>query len=444
MIERIPPHNNEAETSVLGAAMLSKNALLDIMEVVRSQDFYSEIHREIFEVITLLYRASRPVDTVTVAEELKKRNSLDMVGGRAYVFSLASGVPTTANAGEYGKIVAEKANLRKLIEVSTEIIDLGYKEKIEAGKAIDIAEQKIFDIARSRQTKDVASITEVLNQNLNSIDKNREMKGKIMGVPSGFADYDRTFGGFQNSELIIIAARPSMGKTSLALNIAQQAALKSQARVLVFSLEMSKEQLGLRLLSMESRIESNRLKIGDLEPDEWENLNVAVDTITKGELFIDDTPGIFFSEIKNKCRRLKAEKGLDLIIIDYLQLMSFEGRAENRQQEITALSRYMKQLAREIDCPVIVLSQLSRAPEMRKPHIPILSDLRESGSIEQDADIVIFLYRDDYYNVEDSEKPGVCDLIIAKNRSGPTGKVELTWLSNYTKFVDKSSLGGDF
>jgi len=444
MIERIPPHNSEAEMSVLGAAMLSKDALLDIMEVVRSTDFYSEIHKEIFEVITLLYRGSRPVDTVTVAEELKKRNSLDMVGGRAYVFSLASGVPSTANAGEYGKIVAEKANLRKLIEVSTEMVDLGYKEKIQASEAIDIAEQKIFDIARSRQNKDVASIREVLDQNLNSIDENCKMKGKIMGIPSGFADYDRTFGGFQNSELIIVAARPSMGKTSLALNIAQQAALKSKAKVLIFSLEMSKEQLGLRLLSMESRIESNRLKVGDLEGTEWEQLSRAVDTITKGEMFIDDTPGILFSEIKNKCRRIKAEKGLDLILIDYLQLMSFEGRAENRQQEITALSRYMKQLAREIDCPVIVLSQLSRAPELRKPHIPILSDLRESGSIEQDADIVIFLYRDDYYNLEDSEKPGVCDLIIAKNRSGPTGKVELTWLSNYTKFVDKSNLGGEF
>lgn len=442
MIERIPPHNTEAEMSVLGAAMLSKNALLDIMEVVGSKDFYSEIHKEIFEVITLLYRASRPVDTVTVAEELKKRNSLDMVGGRAYVFSLASGVPTTANAGEYGKIVAEKASLRKLIEVSTEIIDLGYKEKTQASELIDSAEQKIFDVARSRQNKDVASIREVLDQNLNSIDENCKMKGQVMGIPSGFTDYDRTFGGFQNSELIIVAARPSMGKTSLALNIAQQAALKSKAKVLIFSLEMSKEQLGLRLLSMESRIESNRLKIGDLEGDEWEQLSRAVDTITKGEMFIDDTPGILFSEIKNKCRRLKAENGLDLILIDYLQLMSFEGRAENRQQEISSLSRNMKQLAREIDCPVIVLSQLSRAPELRKPHIPILSDLRESGSIEQDADIVIFLYRDDYYNVDDSEKPGVCDLIIAKNRSGPTGKVELTWLSNYTKFVDKSGLGG--
>lgn len=444
MIERIPPHNNEAEMSVLGAAMLSKDVLLDIMESVRSKDFYSEIHKEIFEAITLLYRSSRPIDTVTVAEELKKRNSLDMVGGRAYVFSLAAAVPTTANAGEYGKIVAEKANLRRLIEASNEIIELGYREKIDPSEAIDIAEQKIFEIAKSRQSKDVTPIRDVLDENLNTIDENFKNKGQIMGIPSGFTDYDKIFGGFQKSELIIVAARPSMGKTSLALNIAQHAALKSKAKVLIFSLEMSKEQLGLRLLSMESRIESNRLKIGDLEGNEWEQLSRAVDTITKGELFIDDSPGILFSEIKNKCRRLKAEKGLDLILIDYLQLMSFEGRAENRQQEISYLSRYMKQLAREIECPVIVLSQLSRAPELRKPHIPILSDLRESGSIEQDADIVIFLYRDDYYNVEDSDRPGVCDLIISKNRSGPTGKVELTWLGNYTKFVDKSGLGGDF
>lgn len=444
MIERIPPHNNEAEMSVLGAAMLSKDVLLDIMESVRSKDFYSEIHKEIFEAITLLYRSSRPIDTVTVAEELKKRNSLDMVGGRAYVFSLAAAVPTTANAGEYGKIVAEKANLRRLIEASNEIIELGYREKIDPSEAIDIAEQKIFEIAKSRQSKDVTPIRDVLDENLNTIDENFKNKGQTMGIPSGFTDYDKIFGGFQKSELIIVAARPSMGKTSLALNIAQHAALKSKAKVLIFSLEMSKEQLGLRLLSMESRIESNRLKIGDLEGNEWEQLSRAVDTITKGELFIDDSPGILFSEIKNKCRRLKAEKGLDLILIDYLQLMSFEGRAENRQQEISYLSRYMKQLAREIECPVIVLSQLSRAPELRKPHIPILSDLRESGSIEQDADIVIFLYRDDYYNVEDSDRPGVCDLIISKNRSGPTGKVELTWLGNYTKFVDKSGLGGDF
>jgi replicative DNA helicase len=444
MIQRIPPHNNEAEMSVLGAAMLSKDALFDIMEVVRAKDFYSEIHREIFDVITLLYRASKPVDTVTVSEELKKRNSLDMVGGRAYVFSLASGVPSTANAGEYAKIVAEKATLRQLILASSEILDMGYKEKIEAAEAIDIAEQKIFEIAQARQTKEVASIRDVLDQNLNMIDENSKLEGKVTGVSSGFSDYDKKFGGFQKSELIILAARPSMGKTAFALNVAQQASLKGGAKVLLFSLEMAKEQLGLRLLAMESRIDSQKLKMGELENSEWEQLSAAIDTLSKGQLYLDDTPGITVSEIKNKCRRLKAEKGLDLVFIDYLQLMTFEGRAESRQQEITALSRYLKQLAREIDCPVIVLSQLSRAPEQRSDHTPVLSDLRESGSIEQDADIVVFLYRDEYYTRENSTKPGVCDIIVAKNRSGPTGSIELTWLSNYTKFVDKSNIGGGF
>ncbi len=444
MVERIPPHNTEAEMSVLGAAMLSKDALFEIMEVVRANDFYSGMHQEIFHVITELYRSSRPVDTVTVVEELKKRNALEMVGGRGYVFSLASGVPSTANAREYGKIVAEKAGLRKLIEVSSEIIDLGYQEKVEAKNAIDIAEQKIFEITQSRQSKEIASIRDVLDENLNMIDENSKLEGQVTGVPSGFIDFDRKFGGFQKSDLIILAARPSMGKTAFALNVAQQAALKAGAKVLIFSLEMSKEQLGLRLLAMESRIESQKLKMGDLQGREWEQLSTAIDALSKGSIFIDDTPGITVSEIKNKCRRLKAEKGLDLILIDYLQLMSYEGRTESRQQEITALSRYLKQLAREVNCPVIVLSQLSRAPEQRADHIPVLSDLRESGSIEQDADIVIFLYRDEYYTRENTSKPGVCDVIVAKNRSGPTAAIELTWLSNYTKFVDKSNIGGEF
>jgi replicative DNA helicase len=290
----------------------------------------------------------------------------------------------------------------------------------------------------------VANIRDVLDQNLNMIDENSKLDGKVTGVPSGFSDYDKRFGGFQKSELIILAARPSMGKTAFALNVAQQAALKGGAKVLLFSLEMAKEQLGLRLLAMESRIDAQKLKMGELEGSEWEQLSAAIDTLSKGELYLDDTPGITVSEIKNKCRRLKAEKGLDLVFIDYLQLMTFEGRAESRQQEITALSRYLKQLAREIDCPVIVLSQLSRAPEQRSDHTPVLSDLRESGSIEQDADIVVFLFRDEYYTRENSAKPGVCEVIVAKNRSGPTGSIELTWLSHYTKFVDKSNIGGAF
>lgn len=442
MAERIPPHNNEAEVSVLGSAMLSKDALFDVMEEVRAGDFYNEIHKEIFEVITILYRQSKPVDTVTVADELKKRNSLDMVGGRAYIFSLASDVPSTANAGAYAKIVAEKASLRQLISASSEIIELGYREKIEASEAIDIAEQKVFEIAQARQTKEVASIRDVISKNLNMMDENSKLEGQIIGVPTGFIDYDKKFGGFKKSELIILAARPSMGKTAFALNVARNASVDAGAKVLLFSLEMSKEQIGMRLLSTVSKIESQRLLMGALEGSEWESLSTGIDSLSKAELYIDDTPGITVAEIKNKCRRQKAERGLDLVFIDYLQLMTFEGRADSRQQEITALSRYLKQLAREIDCPVIVLSQLSRAPEQRSDHVPILSDLRESGSIEQDADIVIFLYRDEYYTREESIKPGICDVIIAKNRSGPTAAIELAWLSRYTEFANKSNLGG--
>lgn len=444
MSERIPPQSMEAEKSVLGAAMLSKDALYSVMEVVRASDFYSKIHKEIYEAITTLYKQSKPVDAITVTEELKKRNTIDMVGGRAYVFSLSSDVPSTANAGEYGKIVAEKASLRGLITASSEIINLSFEEKIEASRAIDIAEQKIFSIAQSRQTKEVSSIRDVLDKNLSMIDENTKSGGKILGVPTGFLDYDREFGGFQKAELIILAARPSMGKTAFALNMAQQASLKAGSKVLFFSLEMTKEQIGLRLLSMEARIETQKLTIGNLEKSEWEQMSAAIDTLSRGEIYIDDTPGITVAEIKNKCRRLKAERGLDLVFIDYLQLMSFEGRSDGRQQEITALCRYLKQLAREIECPVIVLSQLSRAPEQRSDHRPSLSDLRESGSIEQDADIVIFLYRDDYYTKENSKNPGICEVNVAKNRTGPTNKIELTWVERYTKFADKSNLEGDF
>ena len=281
----------------------------------------------------------------------------------------------------------------------------------------------------------------MLLENINMIDKMSQMEGNLTGVTSGFIDLDAKTSGFQKSDLIIIAARPAMGKTAFALNIAQQAAIKGNAKVLVFSMEMSKEQLGQRLLSMESRIEMQKLKTGDLERKDWDQISIAMDNLSKANIFIDDTPGITVMEIKNKCRRLKAEKGLDMVIVDYLQLMSIEGKTDNRQQEITALSRYLKLLAREMDCPVLVLSQLSRAPEQRTDHRPVLSDLRESGAIEQDADIVIFLYRDEYYNPEDTEKPGVCEVIISKQRSGPTGSVDLTWLGKYTRFVDKSNLG---
>ena len=440
MMEKIPPHNEEAEKSILGASLLSKDALINIMDIVKPRDFYSEMHKEIFTAIRELYSRNEPVDTLTVSEELKKRNSLEMVGGRAYIASLASGVPSTANAGQYAKIVAEKAVLRKLITASTDIIEEAYKETMDADMVLDYAERGIFEIAQAKQSKDVAALKDVLIKNIEIIDEASRQEGNIIGVPTGFRDLDAKTSGLQRSDLVIVAARPAMGKTAFALHVAQQAAIKGRASVLIFSMEMSKEQLGQRLLSMESRVEMQKLKTGDLNRKDWDDINIALDILSEANIFIDDTPGISIMEIKNKCRRIKAEHGLDLIVLDYLQLMSYEGKTDSRQQEISALSRHLKLLAREMDCPVIVLSQLSRAPEQRTDHRPQLSDLRESGAIEQDADIVLFLYRDDYYEKENSEKPGVCEVIIAKQRSGPTGTVELMWLEKYTRFADKSNL----
>ena len=440
MMEKIPPHNEEAEKSILGASLLSKDALINIMDIVKPRDFYSEMHKEIFTAIRELYSRNEPVDTLTVSEELKKRNSLEMVGGRAYIASLASGVPSTANAGQYAKIVAEKAVLRKLITASTDIIEEAYKETMDADMVLDYAERGIFEIAQAKQSKDVAALKDVLIKNIEIIDEASRQEGNIIGVPTGFRDLDAKTSGLQRSDLVIVAARPAMGKTAFALNVAQQAAIKGRASVLIFSMEMSKEQLGQRLLSMDSRVEMQKLKTGDLNRKDWDDINIALDILSEANIFIDDTPGISIMEIKNKCRRIKAEHELDLIVLDYLQLMSYEGKTDSRQQEISALSRHLKLLAREMDCPVIVLSQLSRAPEQRTDHRPQLSDLRESGAIEQDADIVLFLYRDDYYEKENSEKPGVCEVIIAKQRSGPTGTVELMWLEKYTRFADKSNL----
>ena len=438
MIERIPPHNEEAERSVLGAAMLNKDVLFDILEEVKEDDFYNESHKEIFRAIWELYRKNSAVDMLTVCEELKSRRSLDMVGGRAYIATLTAEVPATANGREYAKIVAEKAVMRQMIRTSEDITEKGYEGKMETREILDYAESGIFKISQMRQKNDYTKIQDVLLENLRIIDAAAQNKDKITGIPTGFHDLDEKTSGLQRSDLIIVAARPGMGKTAFALNIAQQSAVKHGTSVIIFSLEMSKEQLGQRLLAMQARVEMQKLKQGDLDRKDWDRVSLGVDELNGSKIVIDDTPGISLMEMRNKCRRLKAEQGLDLIVVDYLQLMTFEGRKnDNRQQEISALSRNMKLLAREMNCPVILLSQLSRAPELRQDKRPMLSDLRESGSIEQDADIVIFLYRDDYYN-ENTEKPGVCEVNIAKHRSGPTDKIELTWVSRYTKFSDKA------
>ena len=437
MIERIPPHNEEAERSVLGAIMLNRDVLLEVLEEVTADDFYNESHREIFKAIWELYKENTAVDMLTVCEELKKRKALDMVGGRAYIATLTAEVPSTANAIEYAKIVSEKATLRQLIKTSEDITDKGYEAKMDATDILDYAEGGIFRIGQRRQKNDYAKIQDVLLSNIRIIDEAAKNKDKIVGIPTGFKDLDEKTSGFQRSDLIILAARPAMGKTAFALNIAQQSAVKYGSSVIIFSLEMSKEQLGQRLLAMQARVEMQKLKQGDLDRKDWDRITMALDELNNTKIVIDDTPGISIMEMRNKCRRLKAEQGLDLIVIDYLQLMSLQGKTDNRQQEISTISRNLKLLAREMNCAVIVLSQLSRAVEQRQDHRPILSDLRESGSIEQDADIVIFLYRDDYYN-ENTDKPGVCEVNIAKHRSGPTDKIDLTWVSRYTKFSDKA------
>ena len=435
--ERILPHNRDAEQSVLGAAMLSRESLSDVLEIVRPDDFYDPAHKEIFRVMSDLFRESVNVDIVTVCDELKKRNSLEAAGGRAYVASLSSEVPSAANAAGYARIVAEKSSLRMLISASDDIREKAFGESDDPTVLLDHAEQKIFEIAQRRQSRDYMPISEVLVENMNMIDKAIQAGGKVTGLTTGYKELDSETSGLQKSNLIIIAARPAMGKTAFALNIALNAAKKADATVLIFSLEMAKAELSQRLLSMESRVEMQKLKTGDIKNNDWERLALAYDSLGSTNINIDDTPGVSIMEMKNKCRRLKAEKGLDLVVVDYLQLMQGDGRTDNRQQEISAFSRQLKLLAREMDCPVIVLSQLSRGPEQRTDHRPVLSDLRESGAIEQDADIVMFLYRDDYYN-ENTDKPGICEVNIAKHRSGAVGRIELAWVARYTMFSDKA------
>ncbi|MFA5526987.1 MAG: replicative DNA helicase [Peptostreptococcales bacterium] len=435
-MERIPPHSIEAEESVLGSILLDKNAMYEVFNILKPEDFYSQIHKAIFEAIIELFQQNQPIDILTLAEFLKKRKLLDMIGGRAYLGHLSSSVPSTSNVEYYAKIVEEKAVLRRLIEVSSDVMNKSFQEKNETGDVLDYAEQKIFEISEKRQKSGFSIIKEILWDNLKTIDEASRMEGNMTGLDCGFADINNKTSGLQKSDLIMVAARPSMGKTAFCLNIAHNVATKSDAKVAIFSLEMSKEQLVQRILSSEATVEIQKIRTGNLNSDEWNKINMAIDVLSKANIYIDDTPGITPLEIKNKARRLKMDKGLDLIIIDYLQLMSSDGNAESRQQEISTISRLLKHLAREIDCPVITLSQLSRAPELRADHRPILSDLRESGSIEQDADVVMFLYRDEYYNPDTTEKPNVCEVIIAKQRNGPTGAVELAWLGKYTKFTN--------
>jgi len=434
-IGKIPPHSIEAEQSVLGAMLLDREAIISASEIVRAEDFYKDTHKEIFEAMEELFEKGEPVDLITLEEQLKQRGTLEGVGGVEYLTDLSSSVPSIANVHHYAKIIQEKSLLRKLIKVCDQVADKSYESKEDVSEIIDQAEKGIFDLSYRRSSRAFVPFKEVLISSFNKIEELYSNKGKITGVPTGFIDIDNKTSGMQKSDLILVAARPSMGKTALALNITQYAALQAGASVAVFSLEMAKEQLVNRMICAEASIDSHKLRTGNLEEEDWPRLADAVARLSKAQIYIDDTPGITVPEMRSKARRLKLEKSLNLIVIDYLQLMQSNKRSESRQQEISEISRSLKALAREVDCPVLALSQLSRAPEMRSEHKPMLSDLRESGAIEQDADVVMFIYRDEYYH-PDTEKKNIAEIIIAKQRNGPTGTVELVWMDKHTKFVD--------
>ena len=403
---------------------------------MKPQDFYREDNKTIYEAILNLYSRSEPVDIITVRAELESMGKLDNVGGLEYLAELPEKVPTTANASKYIKIVEEKSTLRNLIKTANEIIELGYNPTEDVDDIMEGAEKKIFNIMQDKEQKSYSPLKDVLVESFTKLEELYNRKQHITGVPSGFTDLDYRTAGFHGSELILIAARPAMGKTAFALNIASNAALRANVPVAVFSLEMSKEQLVNRILSSESMVDSNKIRTGKLEEDDWAKLAETIGPLSEAEMYIDDTPGISITEIRAKCRKLKIEKNIGLVVIDYLQLIQGTGKRNgSREQEISEISRSLKILAKELDVPVIALSQLSRAAEQRPDHRPMLSDLRESGAIEQDADIVMFLYRDDYYN-PDSEKKNIAEVIIAKHRGGSTGTVELLWLGSYTKFVN--------
>ncbi|NLN40753.1 MAG: replicative DNA helicase [Clostridiales bacterium] len=442
-ISRMPPHNMEAEQSVLGCMLLDKESVATATDFLDSDDFYADAHKEIFDSMVEIYDRGEPVDLVTVTEQLRQRGTLEAVGGVAYLSDLSMAVPSTANIKYYVDIVEEKAILRRLIAACNEIIKQSYEAREEIDLIIDHAEKSIFQITQRNTASDFEPIKTVLLDTYAKIEELSKNKGKIIGVPTGFHDFDQKTSGLQPSDFILVAGRPSMGKTSFVLNIAQYAAIRANVPVAIFSLEMSKDQLVQRMLSAEANVELQKIRTGDLSEEDWIKLVEAAGPLSQAPIYIDDTPGISVMEMRSKARRLKLEKGLGMIIIDYLQLMSGRGRAESRQQEISEISRSLKALARELGVPVVTLSQLSRAPEARTDHRPMLSDLRESGAIEQDADLVAFLYRDEYYN-PDTEKKNIAEVIIAKQRNGPTGTVELVWLGQYTKFANYEKTHQEF
>lgn len=437
LIKRVMPHSIEAEQSVVGAMLIDKDAIMSAAEIVSGEDFYQPAYGIVFDSMVELYNERKPVDLITLQARLKEKDVPEEVSSLEYVRELITTVPTSANVKYYAEIVAEKAVLRKLIRLNEETANICYQGSESLTEILENTEKRVFDLVQNRNGGEYEPISQVVLKALQSIEKASKQKGNVTGIPTGFIDLDYKLSGLQPSDLILIAARPSMGKTAFVLNIAQHVAFHENRSAIIFSLEMSKEQLVNRLFSLEAQVDSQALRTGNLKDSDWEKLIEATGIVGNSNLIIDDTPGISVSEMRSKCRKYKMEHGIDLIIIDYLQLMSASvgSKSDSRQQEISEISRALKGLARELNVPVIALSQLSRAAEQRTDHKPMLSDLRESGAIEQDADVVMFIYREFYYTKE-PEKENQADIIIAKQRNGPIGDVNLTWLPDYTKFAN--------
>ena len=437
VLKRVLPHSIEAEQSVIGAMLMDREAITIASEQINGEDFYGKQYGILFDTMVELNDEGKPVDLITLQDRLKEKAVPPEIYSLEYIRDIMDTVPTSANIKYYANIVAEKSVLRKLIKVNEEIANNCYSQKETLEVLLEETEKKVFDIAQKRNNGDFVPIRQVVMNAMNMIEEASKQKGAVTGIASGFIDLDYKTAGFQPSDLILVAARPSMGKTAFVLNIAQHVAFKQNLPVAIFSLEMSKEQLINRMFSLESSVDAQKLRTGQLNDQEWERLIESAGVIGKSKLMIDDTPGISIAELRSKCRRMKQENGLSMIIIDYLQLMSGSGgrSSDSRQQEISDISRSLKAVARELSVPVLALSQLSRAVEQRPDHRPMLSDLRESGAIEQDADVVMFIYRDDYYN-HDSPDKGISEIIIAKQRNGPIGTVQLAWLPEYTKFAN--------
>ncbi|MBC7232109.1 MAG: replicative DNA helicase [Chloroflexi bacterium] len=434
-IDRLPPQNIEAEQSVLGSLLIDREAIIKVAPFLQPGDFYREAHGQIYAAILDLHERREPADFITLCDELERRGQLDAVGGPSYLTSLINSVPTSIHVEHYARIVERTAILRRLIEASGKIAALAYEEAEDVDEVVDRAEQILFDVSQRRISRGLTPIKRILTEYYDRIEYLHQHQGEMVGLPTGFIDLDRLLGGLQRSDLIIVAGRPGMGKSSFGMTLAHNAALKHNAVVAFFSLEMSAEQLVQRLIAGETGISSQRLRIGDIRDIEWDKFVKATGTLAEIAIFIDDTPSPSPMEIRTKCRRLAAEYGLDLVIIDYLQLMRSGVRSENRVQEISYISRALKALARELNVPVVAMSQLSRAVESRQDKRPILSDLRESGSIEQDSDVVIFIYRDEMYN-ENTDRKNIADILVSKHRNGPTGQISLRFVSEQTKFVD--------